>query len=262
GSAVRNYVPFIRLDGANGVGAVKIKTLLPHLGGLLKIETFNDGTQGRLNHMVASYLKELIDAAKISLDMAIVQTAYANGSSTSYITNVLKVPVKCVPTGVKHLHREAQKADIGIYFEANGHGTVLFSEKAQSVIQGVANDDSQYPEQQQAARKLLHTMDLINQGAPVKAGVWRVASPRTPSPAGGACTLGARCLAVRRGPARSMVSTGTQTSSDDSRLPLGDDLPCPTCCFGPSGPGCPIPDLCSSEEAWGAPQAVDLCRST
>lgn len=34
-----------------------------------------------------------------------------------------KVPVKCVPTGVKHLHREAQKADIGIYFEANGHGT-------------------------------------------------------------------------------------------------------------------------------------------
>uniref|UniRef100_A0A131Y3J1 Phosphoacetylglucosamine mutase n=1 Tax=Ixodes ricinus TaxID=34613 RepID=A0A131Y3J1_IXORI len=219
GSAVRNYVPFIRLDGANGVGAVKIKTLLPHLGGLLKIETFNDGTQGRLNHMcgadfvkvyqkapegipldvgvrcvsfdgdadrviyfyhdenqgfhlldgdkiatlVASYLKELTDAAKISLDMAIVQTAYANGNSTSYITNVLKVPVKCVPTGVKHLHREAQKADIGIYFEANGHGTVLFSEKAQGIIQGVANDDSQYPEQQQAARKLLHTMDLINQ---------------------------------------------------------------------------------------------------
>ncbi|KAG0436134.1 hypothetical protein HPB47_018126 [Ixodes persulcatus] len=33
-------------------------------------------------------------------------------------------------------------------------------------------------------------------GAPVKAGVWRVASPRTPSPAGGACTLGARCLVV------------------------------------------------------------------
>lgn len=219
GSAVRNYVPFIRLDGANGVGAIKIKSLLPHLGGLLKIETYNDGTQGRLNHMcgadfvkvyqkapegipldvgvrcvsfdgdadrviyfyhdenqgfhlldgdkiatlVASYLKELTDAAKVSLDMAIIQTAYANGNSTSYITNVLKMPVKCVPTGVKHLHREAQKADIGIYFEANGHGTVLFSEKAQEVIQGAANDKSLYPEQQQAARKLLHTMDLINQ---------------------------------------------------------------------------------------------------
>lgn len=100
---------------------------------------------------------------KLSLDMAIVQTAYANGNSTSYITNVLKVPVKCVPTGVKHLHREAQKADIGIYFEANGHGTVLFSEKAQKAIKDLAHDDSQYLEQQQAAKKLLYTMDLINQ---------------------------------------------------------------------------------------------------
>ena len=30
-----------------------------------------------------------------------------------------------VPTGVKHLHREAKKYDIGVYFESNGHGTVL-----------------------------------------------------------------------------------------------------------------------------------------
>ncbi|KAH9363104.1 hypothetical protein HPB48_014114 [Haemaphysalis longicornis] len=219
GSAVGNYVPFIRLDGANGVGAMKIKSLLPHLGGLLKIETFNDGSEGRLNHMcgadfvkvyqkapegipldvgvrcvsfdgdadrvvyfyhdenfvfhlldgdkiatlIASYIKELLDAAKISLNMVIVQTAYANGSSTNYITNVLKLPVKCVPTGIKHLHREAQKADIGIYFEANGHGTVLFSEKAQQAIHNLSNDDNQYIEQQQAAKKLLCTMDLINQ---------------------------------------------------------------------------------------------------
>jgi len=31
-------------------------------------------------------------------------------------------------TGVKHLHHAALEFDIGIYFEANGHGTVLFSE--------------------------------------------------------------------------------------------------------------------------------------
>jgi phosphoacetylglucosamine mutase len=30
-------------------------------------------------------------------------------------------------TGVKHLHHAAMQFDIGIYFEANGHGTVLFS---------------------------------------------------------------------------------------------------------------------------------------
>lgn len=30
-------------------------------------------------------------------------------------------------TGVKYLHHEAKVFDIGIYFEANGHGTVLFT---------------------------------------------------------------------------------------------------------------------------------------
>lgn len=29
-----------------------------------------------------------------------------------------------MPTGVKHLHHEAKNSDIGVYFEANGHGTV------------------------------------------------------------------------------------------------------------------------------------------
>ena len=28
------------------------------------------------------------------------------------------------PTGVKHLHHKAQEFDLGVYFEANGHGTV------------------------------------------------------------------------------------------------------------------------------------------
>jgi phosphoacetylglucosamine mutase len=36
-----------------------------------------------------------------------------------------KVKASCVPTGVKHLHHEAQKYDISVYFEANGHGTVI-----------------------------------------------------------------------------------------------------------------------------------------
>lgn len=30
----------------------------------------------------------------------------------------------CAKTGVKHLHHKAQEFDIGVYFEANGHGTV------------------------------------------------------------------------------------------------------------------------------------------
>ena len=54
-----------------------------------------------------------------------MQTAYANGSSTKYLTESLKIPVACTKTGVKHLHHKAKEFDIGVYFEANGHGTVL-----------------------------------------------------------------------------------------------------------------------------------------
>ena len=60
--------------------------------------------------------------------MGIVQTAYANGASTAFIRNKLGIEVSLTPTGVKYLHEEAVKFDIGIYFEANGHGTVLFSD--------------------------------------------------------------------------------------------------------------------------------------
>ena len=62
-----------------------------------------------------------------------VQTAYANGSSTSYL-RTKGIPVVCVPTGVKHLHKKAEDFDVGVYFEANGHGTVLFSDSAMEMI--------------------------------------------------------------------------------------------------------------------------------
>lgn len=81
------------------------------------------------------FIMELVNDAGIdSIKVGVVQTAYANGSSTAYLSNELKVPVSCVPTGVKHLHHEAEKYDIGVYFEANGHGTVLFSPEALNTI--------------------------------------------------------------------------------------------------------------------------------
>jgi len=45
-----------------------------------------------------------------------------------------KVPVACVPTGVKHLHHKANDYDVGIYFEANGHGTILFKDAVRELI--------------------------------------------------------------------------------------------------------------------------------
>ena len=59
--------------------------------------------------------------------------------------NFQKVPVACVATGVKHLHHRAQGFDIGVYFEANGHGTVLFRDSAIEAIQK-AVENSRYLE--------------------------------------------------------------------------------------------------------------------
>ena len=60
----------------------------------------------------------------------------------------------CVPTGVKHLHHKALDFDIGVYFEANGHGTVLYSEQAQAKIRN---------ETSCAGKKLKLFMDMTNQ---------------------------------------------------------------------------------------------------
>lgn len=59
--------------------------------------------------------------------LGVVQTAYANGASTDYLKQ-LGLEVVLTPTGVKYLHEKAAEYDIGIYFEANGHGTILFSD--------------------------------------------------------------------------------------------------------------------------------------
>jgi phosphoacetylglucosamine mutase len=86
----------------------------------------------KITSLVAGYMKELLDAAGLSEDLSFgaIQTAYANGASTKYISETVGVTVECTPTGVKHLHHKALDFDMGIYFEANGHGTVIFSDKA------------------------------------------------------------------------------------------------------------------------------------
>lgn len=94
------------------------------------------------------------------LKIGVVQTAYANGASTHYIEKVMKLPVECTPTGVKHLHHAAKKFDVGVYFEANGHGTVLFNDHA---IEVITDHEPQSPGQKHALETLAALIDLINQ---------------------------------------------------------------------------------------------------
>ncbi|EDW78771.1 uncharacterized protein Dwil_GK12616 [Drosophila willistoni] len=112
----------------------------------------------RIATLVAGYLMDLVKKCQLDLRLGLVQTAYANGASTDYIVNELKVPVSCVPTGVKHLHHKALEYDIGVYFEANGHGTVVFSDHAKSTVAEAAKAGDK-PD----AKIFLKIIDLINE---------------------------------------------------------------------------------------------------
>ncbi|KAJ3643989.1 hypothetical protein Zmor_026667 [Zophobas morio] len=216
-----NYKNRLLYDGANGVGAKKIKYFQELLGNTLKIEMFNDAIigSGKLNYMcgadyvksqqkfptgvpvepnvrccsvdgdadrliyyymdenngfhlmdgdrmatlIAGYLKEVLEETGIDLNLGLVQTAYANGASTDYIAKKLQVPVACVSTGVKHLHHKALDYDIGVYFEANGHGTIIFSTNAKEKLREAAKNNTISDERRLAAEALLNLIDLINE---------------------------------------------------------------------------------------------------
>lgn len=92
----------------------------------------------KISTLFANFLKNLLKQSDLDkkLTLGVVQTAYANGNSTKYLKEVLDVPITCAKTGVKHLHHAAvEKYDIGIYFEANGHGTIIFSRRFFEVVQ-------------------------------------------------------------------------------------------------------------------------------
>lgn len=209
----------LSLDGANGIGALKVKEMESHLAKELQISLYNDGSSGKLNFqcgadfvkvqqkapagfvlnpgerccsfdgdadrivyyytdseeqfhlldgdkiatLISTYLKELLTHAGLNLNMAVVQTAYANGSSTKYLEETMKLTVKCTKTGVKHLHHVAQEFDIGVYFEANGHGTVLFSKSAEEKIQQLIDSPNSDDEKKRVALLLQNTISVINQ---------------------------------------------------------------------------------------------------
>ena len=127
--------------------------------------------------LVAAFIVELVKTAGLEneIRVGVVQTAYANGSSTKYLSEVCRstihhschssapfqrLPVRCVSTGVKHLHHAAEHFAVGVYFEANGHGTVLFSHET---LEKLATHEPSTPAQSRALNYLVDLTNLINQ---------------------------------------------------------------------------------------------------
>ncbi|KAI0988792.1 hypothetical protein GJ496_005218 [Pomphorhynchus laevis] len=92
-----------------------------------------------------------------------VQTAYSNGNCTQYLRDILNLPVIITDTGVKNLHLEAYtNFDIGVYFEANGHGTVLFNKKVKSRLKSLSESASNLKDRE-IYNALFNLSRLINQ---------------------------------------------------------------------------------------------------
>ena len=46
-------MPKLTVDGANGIGALKMAQFKDHLESVLDVRVVNDGSSGKLNHMVS-----------------------------------------------------------------------------------------------------------------------------------------------------------------------------------------------------------------
>lgn len=115
--------------------------------------------------LLGDYIKSLMDNIyndknKLSdlISFAVVQTGYANSAATNYLTDK-EVKVDKVPTGVKHLHHKAAEYDIGVYFEANGHGTVIT--KYDKIVQTLK--DNGFKIEEPAVNKFLKFLLLTNE---------------------------------------------------------------------------------------------------
>ena len=95
----------------------------------------------RFATLMAQQIAYTIKAAGLeNVTIGVGQTAYSNGAATDYLMELPGVQVVDSKTGVKHLEKAVENFDVGIYWEPNGHGTVLYSDEFRSVLQNAQVD--------------------------------------------------------------------------------------------------------------------------
>lgn len=75
---------------------------------------------------IADYIRDVTKKQGIECNIGVVLSYYSNMGATEYLKGF---EVVLAQTGVKNFVKEAKKFDVGIYFEPNGHGSVIFSKK-------------------------------------------------------------------------------------------------------------------------------------
>jgi len=85
-----------------------------------------------ISALIMTYLSKILRDTKDSIKIGFIHTGYTNSACLDYIHSLdfpetVTVSSVCTATGIKHLHAEAIKFDVGVYFEQNGHGNVFFS---------------------------------------------------------------------------------------------------------------------------------------
>ena len=93
---------------------------------------YHDSKLNILDGDYIALLYLLVVNKKLEGDYSIgyIHTPYTNKAIIKYIKNLNeKINIKCTATGVKNLHHEALNYDISVYFESNGHGTILINNK-------------------------------------------------------------------------------------------------------------------------------------
>lgn len=105
--------------------------------------------------LLAVFLHQELNAAGLlpQYSFGVVQTAYANGASTLFLREK-GLTVDFAKTGVKYVHEKAHHYDVGVYFEANGHGTAIFSRRITAAISSWGPTESVNPRTAVAYRRL------------------------------------------------------------------------------------------------------------
>ena len=95
----------------------------------------------RIMTLWATTLYHLLEKANIreTFDIRLIHTAYSNGGAIEYWDR-MGWKHEYATTGVKNLHPKAEEADIGIYFETNGHGTILVKREVLDFLRQSTNE--------------------------------------------------------------------------------------------------------------------------